>query len=43
MGNNDWMKPELLQGFPLMSICDIQKRNEQSPIIPATEVSLFEY
>lgn len=41
--NNDWVKPELLQGFPLMSICDAQKRNEQTPIIPAAEVSIFEY
>lgn len=41
--NNEWVKPELLQGFPLMSICDVQKRNEQTPIIPAAEVSFFEY
>lgn len=41
--NNEWVKPELLQGFPLMSICDVQKRNDQTPIIPAAEVSIFEY
>ena len=41
--NNDWVKPELLNGFPLMSICDKEKRDSQAPVIAANEVSIFEY
>ena len=41
--NNDWVKPELLMGFPLLSICDTKIRDTQTPIIKAKEVSIFEY
>ena len=41
--NNDWLKPELLEGFPISSICDSQIRDTQTPVIQATEVSVFEY
>lgn len=41
--NNDWVKPELLNDFPLLSICDTEKRDAQTPVIAANEVSIFEY
>ena len=41
--NNDWLKPDLLTGFPLLSICDVAKRDAQTPIIEAKEVSIFDY
>lgn len=41
--NNDWLKPDLLVGFPLLSICDVSKRDAQTPVIEAKEVSIFDY
>ena len=41
--NNDWVKPELLNGFPLLSICDTVIRDSQKSVIAADEVSVFEY
>jgi hypothetical protein len=41
--NNDWLKPDYLVGFPLLSVCDVAKRDAQTPVIEAKEVSIFDY
>lgn len=41
--NNTWVKPALLESFPLLSICNTEIRDAQTPIIEAKEVSIFDY
>jgi hypothetical protein len=41
--NNVWLKPELLVGFPILSICDTSIRDAQTPVIAPKEVSIFDY
>ena len=41
--NNDWLKNDLLEGFPLLSICDTKIRDSQKPVISAKEVEIFDY
>ena len=41
--NNDWVKPELSNGFPLLEICNAAIRDAQTPVIATNEVSIFEY
>jgi hypothetical protein len=41
--NNTWVKPELLESFPLLSVCNTEIRDSQTPVITANEVSVFDY
>lgn len=41
--NNVWLKPELLEGFPILSICDTSIRDAQTSVIAPKEVSIFDY
>ncbi len=41
--NNTWVKPALLESFPLLSICNTEIRDAQTPVIEAKEVSIFDY
>ena len=43
MWNNNWLKVELLEGFPLLCLCDVVKRDAQTLIITAREASYFDY
>ena len=40
---NSWVKKELHTGFPLLSICNNEVRDSQTPIIESDEVDIFSY
>lgn len=40
---NDWVKSELLSGFPILSVCDAELRDSQAPVIQKEEVDVFDY
>lgn len=41
--DNTWLKQQMLEKFPIKSICNIAKRDALTPIITSKEIDMFEY